>query len=263
MSVCYLSGIGLVAPGLPDWSCASAVLAGRTRYREQPLAAYKSALLPANERRRIGQAAKLALAAAEAALRDAGLERPPPSVFASSSGDCDIVDKICSALLLPERPVSPTQFHNSVHNAPAGYWSIATGSRDASLSVSAYDGSFAAGLLEAVAWLTDSERALLVAYDQPPPEPLLQARPLLAPFAVALLLARQPDARSRWRLRLMASEPQTEPTLEDAALERLRSGNPAARSLPLLQALACGVSASVVLPYLDHRSLQVGVEPHQ
>ena len=73
------------------------------------------------------------------------------TVFASSGGDSEVLDKICTALTLPDRPVSPTQFHHSVHNTPAGYWSIATGCTQPSLSLSAYDSSFSAGLLEAAA----------------------------------------------------------------------------------------------------------------
>src|SRR5690606_40428753 len=68
------------------------------------------------------------------------------AVFASSGGDYPIIDQICKALCEPERLVSPTQFHNSVHNSAAGYWSIATGSRAPSTSISAFDDTFAAGL---------------------------------------------------------------------------------------------------------------------
>ncbi len=41
----------------------------------------------------------------------------------------------------------PTQFHNSVHNAVAGYWSIATKSTQPMTCLAAHDHSFAAGLL--------------------------------------------------------------------------------------------------------------------
>ena len=54
-----------------------------------------------------------------------------PTVFTSSSGDGDNVHEICETLAAADRQVSPTRFHNSVHNAPAGYWSIATRSRRA------------------------------------------------------------------------------------------------------------------------------------
>ena len=46
--------------------------------------------------------------------------------------------------------ISPTRFHNSVHNAAAGYWGIATGATAAANALCAYDASFGAGLLEAL-----------------------------------------------------------------------------------------------------------------
>ncbi len=119
------------------------------------------------------------------------------TVFASSGGDSEVLDKICTALTLPDRPVSPTQFHHSVHNTPAGYWSIATGCTQPSLSLSAYDSSFSAGLLEAaaLAW-AEAVRVLLIAYDLPLPFPLSERRRIVAPFAVALLLnPDRPNAR--------------------------------------------------------------------
>ena len=107
-----------------------------------------------------------------------------------------------------ERDVSPTRFHNSVHNAPAGYWSIATGARGPSTSLCAHESSFAAGLLEAAIQAhAEATRVLLIAYDLPHPFPLSAVAPVSAPFGVALLLAparlgrldRAPRARRRAR----------------------------------------------------------------
>jgi hypothetical protein len=44
-------------------------------------------------------------------------------------------------------------------------------------------------------------------------------------------------------------------------LERLRSSNPAARSLPLLQRLAIGQTGQIALPYLPDTRLELDVEP--
>jgi hypothetical protein len=48
-------------------------------------------------------------------------------------------------------------------------------------------------------------------------------------------------------------------TLDEPALERLRTAIPAARSLPLLQLLARGAGGDVVLDYLGHLRLAVTV----
>ena len=50
-----------------------------------------------------------------------------------------------------DQPVSPTQFHNSVHNTAAGYWSIATGSQQPTTCLACHDATAAAALLKAMA----------------------------------------------------------------------------------------------------------------
>lgn len=264
-----LHALSVLAPGLDDWRQARAVLRGERDYLPQPFSVPAPALLPANERRRATAVMRLALAAAGAALAGLAAEKPC-AVFASSAGDGAVIDKICTALTLDGRPVSPTQFHNSVHNAPAGYWSIATGCPAPSHSLSAYDGSFAAGLLAAAAQaLADRVEVLLVAYDQPLPAPLAALRPLAAPFACALLLS---AGRSRNSARLpnlarlmlytetaVGDHGDGFSTLDDPQLEALRVGNPAARSLPLLRAVATG-GGTVALPYLDRNRLRVAVD---
>ena len=46
-----------------------------------------------------------------------------------------------------------------------------------------------------------------------------------------------------------------------SSLEALRCGTPAARSLPLLAALACDGNSFVVIDYLDNMMLALGVTP--
>src|SRR5205085_5133320 len=108
--------------------------------------------LPAAERRRTGAVIRLALTTGLQALANGGLSAAEVmTVFTSSGGDGQVIHEICEALASAHREVSPTRFHNSVHNAPAGYWGIATRSHAASTSLCAFDWSFAAGLLEACA----------------------------------------------------------------------------------------------------------------
>ena len=49
--------------------------------------------------------------------------------------------------------------------------------------------------------------------------------------------------------------------MDDAALENLRQSIPAARALPLLQAIARGHAGSLVLAYLDEVQLALEVAP--
>lgn len=251
MNGVFIDGLGVLGPGLPDWSRARAILRGEAAWVDAEVKPNPS-LLTGEARRRAGEHIRFAVQAAGEAVNDAGCEAATlASVFASSEADGHITHHICEQVALPTPQVSPTKFHNSVNNAPAGYWSMAVQSLAASSSLAGYDGSFAAGLLEAQQQVLADDRAvLLVVHDTQLPEPLHAVRPLRASFAVAMVLSPARTAMSRARLRLALA--QGEPTpCEFAALEPLRAGNPAARALPLLNALARVQSARLVLPYLD------------
>jgi hypothetical protein len=157
--------------------------------------------------------------------------------------------------------ISPTRFHNSVHNAAAGYWSIATRSKAASNALCAFDVSFAAGLLEAVTQVVvDQTRVLLVAYDAQYPPPLFVKRPIPEAFGVAFVLAPQASGGSLGRLTVRLADARPD-RMSNTDLEGLRASVPAARSLPLLRQLAVREPGVVNIEYLDGRSLAVEVDP--
>jgi hypothetical protein len=260
----YVNGIGALGPGLCGWPATSAILAGNDRYRAKEPADPAATILPANEQRRSSDAVRWAVHVAQEAIAHAKAEpRELATVFASSCGEAGVLDRICTAVTTPQCQVSPTLFHQSVHNAPAGYWGIATACQWSSTALSCYDSSFACGLLEAAAYLCmDEEPVLLVAYDLPPPPPLFAARPVTAKFAVALTLTCRPGANSFAELdiELKGRSLQSATIMDDRNLEALRLATPAARSLPLLSAIAKSQSTSVRIDYLDQQLL-VGVEP--
>jgi hypothetical protein len=245
----FVEAVGLAAPGLACWKDGRAVLAGAAPYQPAELAPYAPALLPPNERRRATQIVRLAFRCSEDAL--AGTPLPAAglaTVFASSDGDTEVMHRINHALAQPARAISPTDFHNSVHNAAAGYWSIAVGAKLPSTSLAAHDASFAAGLTEAVALaLGDGHDTLLAVCDMRMPPPLDEKRPIAQPCGVALVLTAARTERSLAALTLAEThEPGTR--MDDAGLEALRAGNPAARGLPLLALLARGGAGTVHLP---------------
>jgi hypothetical protein len=244
----FLRAVGLAAPGLEGWQNSLPVLRGESSWQIQEQERHKPRLLPANERRRATDTVRLAFHASEDALAQLGIahtECGMATVFASSGGDYPVMDQLCRALAKPERELSPTVFHNSVHNAPAGYWGIGTGWQRSATALSAYDNTFAAGLLEAAMLLVEDEEAvLLTVYDSRPPFPLDQSRRITLPFACSFVLTRQRDFMAE-QLPLLASLSidvesmvQAESTATITALETLRVQNPAARCLPLLEALA-------------------------
>jgi beta-ketoacyl synthase-like protein len=260
----YVEGIGLLGPGLPGWEASRAVLTGRAACVPAAPAVPASELLPPAERRRTGVPVKLALAVGREAFVNAGRDAATTAtVFTASCGDGQNLHDMCESLASPEREVSPTRFHNSVHNAAAGYWGIATRSREASTSLCAYDASFAAGLLEAMAQVAvEHAPVALLAYDQPYPEPLNRARPIGGIFAAALVLAPARTDRALAVIEVsLTPEPAAATPMADAALEHARVTIPAGRALPLLAALARGADAAVVLDYLDGGQLLVAVRP--
>lgn len=261
MEAC-VQGIGVYGPGLDGWTNSRAVLTGAAPYRNAT-PVLQPTLLPATERRRAGRTVQLAVQVAEEATQQAGV-RPDsaPAVFGSSGGDLQTLHELCVALTQPEKVISPTRFHNSVHNAAAGYWSIAAGALTPSVSLSCFDSTFAASLIEALCQVQTGDNAvLLVAYDYPAPEPLHAKRPIPAPFGVALLLSRRSSGSAHGKLCVTLENDRSETALANADLELLRCCVPAARSLPLLSALAGNQPDIVVIDYLGTMSLRVEVQP--
>jgi hypothetical protein len=260
----YVEGVGIAGPGLDSWAAVQPVLSGLAPYQPVTYVPRPVALLPPAERRRAGGAVRLAIGIASEALAHSG--RDPETmamVFASSGGDGDTVHEILCVLATDGREVSPTRFHNSVHNAPAGYWAVATGSCEPSTSLCAYDASFTAGLLDAAAQATVEDRPVtLVAYDLPYPEPLHGVRPIVDLAGLALVLTPWPTERSFASLAITPGLPGKAPTpMADARLERLRAGNPAARGLPLLAAIAGGRRATIWLEEATGTCAEMLIEP--
>ena len=257
----YIGGIGILGPGLDNWSHAAAVLSQRQHYQAAATVLPAPAILPAAERRRTGRVVKLALAVAQEAVLHADADpKQLPSVFASSGSDGYNCHEICQALALSTREVSPTRFSNSVHNVASGYWSIATGSMAESNVLCAFDASFAAGLLDALAQTgVDRQSVLFVAYDTEYPQPLHAKRPIPDAFGVAMVLTPERGPRSLSRIETTLTD-EAGDRMADAEMEALRRTIPAARSLPLLKLLAAGASGRAILEYLE-TCVAVQIEP--
>lgn len=258
-----IRGIGLLASGLAGWGASFEVLAGIRPYQTGAVPDPDAAILPPNERRRSSDCVRWAVQVAQEAVGQSGLDpRDVPTVFASSGGEMGVFDQLCRVLATEDRRVSPTLFHQSVHNTAAGYWGIATTAQQSSTALSCYDDSFAVGWLEAAAMVCEERRpVLLVAYDLAVPVPLNEARPITEGFAVAFVLAPPSEGSAMIvGMRLEQEAGVGSVCLPDQGLERLRQDNPAARSLPLLCAIAAADSHAVQLDLLDCQQLILTVE---
>ncbi|MDH5736978.1 MAG: beta-ketoacyl synthase chain length factor [Gammaproteobacteria bacterium] len=239
----YIENIALYAPGLDGWPLAKKTLASGLPFDLTPLEPYKPKMLPRNETRRSSSTVKMAFRIGEELVQESARDFSEcAAVFVSSGGDYAIIDQICGQLCTEEKHISPTRFHNSVHNAPAGYWAIAARSHKLSISISAYDDSFLFGLLEALS-VCESEQVdvLYIAYDMVPPFPLASARKITHPFATGMLLTpyQSDDSAFFLSMAIGACEPENKAgTRPGAPLMALYEANPIARSLPLLELLA-------------------------
>lgn len=243
-----IEGIGFWGSGLPSWEAARQYLHDGTR-TDDAARRPSPQLLAANERRRAPDTVAVALDAALAACQAAG--RNPadvPSVFTSTHGDIAITDYMCATLAEDPRQISPTKFHNSVHNAPAGYWTIGAGTHTPATAISAGPASFAQGLLEAMTQLaTGSEAVLLVGYDVHGTGPLAEVAASAGLLGGALLLSR--DARPgcpQLRVALQDHDDAT-PARAGHRLAGLFGGNAMAPMLPLFEALALERPAATLL----------------
>ncbi len=188
----HIESIGFWTNGLPSWDAARDFVATGTLPEGAP-AKPSPQLLPPNERRRAPESVAVALEVALSACQAAGRDPASlPSVFTSTHGDLSITDYVCTTLAAEPTAMSPTKFHNSVHNAAAGYWTIGAGCVEAATAISAYDGSFAEGLLEALAQLAaGAEAVLLVGYDTGATGPLRSVHDCTGLLGGALLLSRE------------------------------------------------------------------------
>lgn len=253
----FVEAVGVLAPGLADWAQTQAVLAGRQPFAPTPLAPPAPASLAPAERRRSSPTVRLAIAAAEQALQQTPIAPAEMAmVFSSYEAAGVITHQLCEALA-GSREVSPTQFHNSVHNAPSGYYSIAMHATLAANSVCKGPWSFAAGLLAAAAQAAaDGLPLLYVCYDSPMPAPLASVMPVLEPSAIALVLtpARTPRSLAGWELALV---PAAEAPAWPAWMPPSWQANASARGFAALATLTLPLSDTVDLPLAPELNLRV------
>jgi hypothetical protein len=246
--IAYIDGIALWAPRLPGWEVARAVLRGTAQAPTEPMARPSPTLLPPNERRRAPDSVAVSLEVAARACAAAGRDpRSLPSVFASSHGDLAVTHYMCETLATTPALLSPTKFHNSVHNAAAGYWTIATGCMARYTALSAARRTFAEGLVEAFAQAAcDATAVLYVAYDIQAQGPLATVAPSEGVLGAALVVA--PEASQRTQARIVWGTREQEAACDSAPPTRLAplvSGNAMAPCLPLLAALAAAEAGEV------------------
>jgi hypothetical protein len=260
-AIACVDGIAFWAQRLPDWGVAAAVFTGASAAPDDIVRRPAPTLLPATERRRAPDTVALAIEVAARACK-AALISPaePASVFATTHGELAITDYLCANLLESPLHTSPTRFHNSVHNAAAGYWCIAVGSHAPYTTISVAGYTFGAGLLEALAQLESQQRPVLfVAYDAEACGPLATLVSSRGLIGTGLVLSPRRSASTvaelRWSLAAANPVPVTEPSPQNAPFV---AGNAMASCLPLFEALA-GCARTVTLAAGPRLALQLEI----
>lgn len=244
----HIDGIGWWTPGIADWTAAARVLRGEAA-ADGMAGKPAASVLPPNERRRAPEPVLLACDIAGQACAMAGADPAAlATVFTSMHGDIGTTDTLCETLASEPLQLSPTKFHNSVHNAPVGYWTIAAHCMAPSSAVSAGPGSFAAGLFEAaVESIAEQKSVLFAAYDIAARGPTIGVIDAQAPFGAALIVSPVRSERTLATLRLRhEAEGVAIDTLPDEFAAMART-NPIAASLPLFAAIARGGHAGLHL----------------
>jgi beta-ketoacyl synthase-like protein len=261
-----IHGIGVCATGLPDWASTQSVLLGNAACGTEPLGKLDIPDLPVTERRRVNATSRLAIHAALQAVAhlttDARVRLP--SIFASADGDGAILASSIEALAQQPATMSPTLFHNSVFNAPAGYWTIASGASGPSITVSAGTATFGAGMIEAgVEIVSSGGPVLYIAFDMPFPESLRSFGVAGEAFACALLLGPLSPAAPAWGRLEHWERPasRASPSAVPAPLAARFCGNAAAAALPLLAAIAARRPTAVAVRYHDGDCLELAYTP--
>jgi hypothetical protein len=239
-------GVGLWMPGFPS--------AGAWRRGERasgPEAEAPPARLPPRLRRRTSLLIRMVAEVAAQALEQAGVSpRGIPVVVGSAFGEM-----ATTVEMLVEMDgegtgggaVSPTRFHNSVHNSAAGYLSIAHGNQAPATSLAAGNQTVAMVLLEALTLLADrGGEVLAIVADEALPASLVSD---VGPGAIAAALVLRAGRAGAGAPRPLAFVGELRQLAggDSARGRAVEVASPVAAILPLIAAIGEGRSGRVEL----------------
>lgn len=225
----------------------------------------KPEIIPANERRRAPLPVRLAVETSSQACDNAGLNPAELGcVFVSGLGDTQLTDYMCKVLAGENKALSPTKFHNSVHNAAAGYWTISAGCMQAANSIAGFEQSVPLTLMESLIQADAEQRPILMTFYDAPVSPVLKS--ILKnehAFSVSVIIAPtsiKQELTSKLNGELAENTPaHFSATVEPKSCEwptrnwveplnQCYHTNPVARVLPLIELLACPTNQPVSMP---------------
>jgi hypothetical protein len=183
------------------------------------------------------------------------------SVFVSGLGDTQLTDYMCKVLAGENKALSPTKFHNSVHNAAAGYWTISTNCMQAANSVAGFNESVSLTLMEALVQSNAEQRPLLLTfYDAPSSPILLELLENEHPFAVSIIIAPYSQGSAMPLTATVSEQQVTWPSMQlNGELNECYQHNPCAKILPVLQFLT-GARNELLMPLSADTALTISTQ---
>ena len=247
---CKILSVGAWGSDFTNWEELQTKLLQKIVLNDSPVTkaetspAPKPSIIPANERRRAPLPVKMAVEVSSQALDASGLASPDVAcVFGSGLGDTEITDYMCRAVNTESRQLSPTKFHNSVHNAAAGYWTISTHCMKSANSIAAFHETAGLCLMEAASQcIAHNEPVLITLFDTKAHSVYREIFDCESDFAAAILICPEnmitetPPIASLTLQTTVSNIPL--PELINGELNHLYQTNPAAKILALLEPLA-------------------------
>jgi len=167
MKPVYLRGVGLWSQGFanPEAWCRGEA--------DPELVQASPKMLEGPLRRRASSLTRISIEAFDQAATRAGLDPAAiPTIWATAHGEHGTAIKLLKMMLRGEGKLSPTHFHNSVHNTPSAYASISGGNDCASTTLTGGPELVASSILEAFCHLdSGTPEIALVLGDEPLHEP--------------------------------------------------------------------------------------------
>jgi len=263
----WLRGVGLWSlgyPSFPAWVDAGMPEDLDPAGDQAPGKPSADLLHPRLRRRTSLLTRMIVTALAEAAGQGGAAHEQTRYIVVSSWGEIETTVDLLRQLAVPGGPISPTAFHNSVHNTATGYLSIASGNHWPSTALAAGPHALEIGLLEALAGLRAAEGpadALLILAEERLPAPFTRADADPS-FALALHLARAPGRATHPSSLDLRIELRDSPSAS-AELVTLDTLPSLVRTIqPLLRAIAAGSghAAIALAQQLDAPPNRAGVE---
>jgi len=189
----FVRGIGFFTPG---FASASAWCDGK---EDPALEKPEAAVLEGALRRRATPLTRLSIEALSQAVLMAGADLATiATVWGTAHGEHTPAIKMLKMMKTGEGRVSPTQFHNSVHNTAGGYASITSNNTSGSTTLTGGSELLGAALLEAICRIDETrEEVAVVLGDERLQSPFELGAPT-ADLAYALVLSpREDGARAR------------------------------------------------------------------